>query len=67
MEEPLPAQGFAGTSEPNGKSASTLAKKDYAIGICLLLVVVCLWTSSNFVTQVSLCPVLRPLKVTYMP
>lgn len=28
-------------------------RKDYVIGICLLLVVVFLWTSSNFVTQVS--------------
>ncbi|KDQ63625.1 hypothetical protein JAAARDRAFT_53817 [Jaapia argillacea MUCL 33604] len=37
-----------------GKAVSTevvLNKRDYAIGICLLLVVVFLWTSSNFVTQ----------------
>ncbi|EPQ60703.1 hypothetical protein GLOTRDRAFT_109100 [Gloeophyllum trabeum ATCC 11539] len=67
MEEPLPAQGFAGTSEPNGKSASTLAKKDYAIGICLLLVVVCLWTSSNFVTQdLYVDGYEKPFLVTYL-
>jgi len=30
-----------------------LNKKDYAIGIVLLLSVVVLWTSSNFITQVS--------------
>lgn len=28
-------------------------KRDYAIGIVLLLMVVLLWTTSNFVTQVS--------------
>ena len=27
-------------------------RRDYLIGICLLLVVVFLWTSSNFLTQV---------------
>ena len=31
-----------------------LARRDYAIGICLLLLVVFLWTTSNFVTQVRL-------------
>ncbi|KIK71131.1 hypothetical protein GYMLUDRAFT_33263 [Collybiopsis luxurians FD-317 M1] len=32
-------------------NASHLMKKDYAIGIALLLVVVFLWTASNFITQ----------------
>ena len=31
----------------------TLKRRDYAIGICLLLIVVFLWTSSNFITQAS--------------
>lgn len=31
-----------------------LARRNYAIGICLLLLVVFLWTTSNFVTQVRL-------------
>lgn len=31
-----------------------LNRREYAVGIVLLLVVVFLWTSSNFVTQVSL-------------
>lgn len=37
-----------------GTNSSLLGKKDYAIGISLLLVVVFLWTTSNFVTQVCL-------------
>lgn len=39
-----------------GKShvSHKLARRDYAIGICLLLLVVFLWTTSNFVTQVRL-------------
>jgi hypothetical protein len=39
-----------------GKSlvSQKLARRDYAIGICLLLLVVFLWTTSNFVTQVRL-------------
>lgn len=32
--------------------ATSLDKKDYTIGIGLLLIVVFLWTSSNFLTQV---------------
>lgn len=31
-----------------------LKKRDYAIGIVLLLCVVVLWTASNFITQVCL-------------
>ena len=30
------------------------SRRDYFIGVCLLLVVVLLWTLSNFVTQVSM-------------
>lgn len=43
-----------------GKSQSRTrpeSRTDYAIGICLLLVVVFLWTTSNFVTQVRVAPV----------
>ncbi|THH30062.1 hypothetical protein EUX98_g4129 [Antrodiella citrinella] len=40
---------------PRGKSPlripSLQKNKDYVVGVCLLLVVVFLWTSSNFVTQ----------------
>jgi hypothetical protein len=38
-----------------------LARKDYMIGIGLLLIVVILWTSSNFVTQVRHHSLLNPL------
>jgi hypothetical protein len=38
---------------PVPPSAAALNKRDYAIGILLLLSVVVLWTSSNFITQVS--------------
>ena len=31
-----------------------LSRRDYIVGICLLLLVVFLWTTSNFVTQVRL-------------
>jgi solute carrier family 35, member F5 len=49
--DPPPAQ-----SPMIGKShmLHKLARRDYAIGICLLLLVVFLWTTSNFVTQVRL-------------
>jgi len=45
----LPAQSpvMIGKSHVSQK----LARRDYAIGICLLLLVVFLWTTSNFVTQ----------------
>ncbi|CAL1695359.1 unnamed protein product [Somion occarium] len=44
------------SERPHGKSRSrSLAgrhvRRDYIVGICLLLVVVFLWTSSNFLTQ----------------
>lgn len=43
-----------GPSASPGRALSRLkAKRDYAVGIGLLLVVVILWTASNFVTQVS--------------
>lgn len=42
----------------------TLKKRDYAIGICLLLVVVFLWTSSNFITQASRDPCWTTCSVT---
>jgi solute carrier family 35 protein F5 len=40
-------------SPPISRRKSVSLSKDYAIGIILLLVVVILWTASNFVTQVS--------------
>ncbi|KAG8219904.1 ribosome biogenesis protein SLX9-domain-containing protein [Butyriboletus roseoflavus] len=36
-----------------GRVPQRLITSDYALGTCLLLVVVLLWTSSNFVTQVD--------------
>jgi hypothetical protein len=42
----------ASTLSEKTLSRMSLARKDYLIGIALLLVVVFLWTSSNFVTQV---------------
>ncbi|KAK7694877.1 hypothetical protein QCA50_002065 [Cerrena zonata] len=43
------------SERPRGKSrsisVSRQGKRNYVIGICLLLVVVFLWTSSNFLTQ----------------
>ncbi|KAH9985406.1 hypothetical protein BJV74DRAFT_878665 [Russula compacta] len=40
-------------SSPTGESplSHKISRGDYAVGICLLLVVVFLWTTSNFVTQ----------------
>jgi hypothetical protein len=40
-------------SPPISRRKSVSLSKDYAIGIILLLVVVILWTASNFVTQVK--------------
>ena len=39
--------------EERGSRPPKLTTSNYAIGICLLLVVVLLWTASNFVTQVD--------------
>ncbi len=46
---PVPYPAIGKPHEPH-----KLARRDYAIGICLLLLVVFLWTTSNFVTQVRL-------------
>lgn len=40
-----------GVSQDNSVARARLDKKNYALGLVLLLVVVFLWTSSNFVTQ----------------
>ncbi|KAF8140142.1 hypothetical protein EV363DRAFT_330652 [Boletus edulis] len=46
---------------------SKLTTSDYAIGICLLLVVVFLWTSSNFVTQYMVTGgYKKPFMITYL-
>ncbi|KAJ4001059.1 hypothetical protein F5050DRAFT_1796906 [Lentinula boryana] len=45
---PCVARAVSSLSRTN---SSQLGKKDYAIGISLLLVVVFLWTTSNYVTQ----------------
>lgn len=42
-----------GVLQANSVARARLDKKNYTLGIVLLLVVVFLWTSSNFVTQVS--------------
>ncbi|KZT30506.1 hypothetical protein NEOLEDRAFT_1053087 [Neolentinus lepideus HHB14362 ss-1] len=63
MDESLLPEG----PSPKGGAVSTLAKKDYAIGICLLLVVVFLWTCSNFVTQdLYVDGYEKPFLVTYL-
>lgn len=49
--ESLPAQPSATGKSPISRK---LARRDYAVGVCLLLVVVFLWTASNFVTEVRL-------------
>ena len=53
---PLEMDSLPVQSPVIGKShlSDKLARRDYAIGICLLLLVVFLWTTSNFVTQVRL-------------
>lgn len=37
---------------PASTTGLTRDRRDYLVGICILLVVVFLWTASNFVTQV---------------
>ncbi|KAN0125193.1 hypothetical protein V8E52_001745 [Russula decolorans] len=52
-----------------GKShvSDKLARRDYAIGICLLLLVVFLWTTSNFVTQdIFVGGYGKPFLITYI-
>jgi hypothetical protein len=57
LDPPLEMDSLPVQSPVIGKSQGfyKLARRDYAIGICLLLLVVFLWTTSNFVTQVRLC------------
>ncbi|KAI0778509.1 hypothetical protein BD413DRAFT_465106 [Trametes elegans] len=47
---PRPRSGSRGKSHSRARSHAA-SRKDYFVGILLLLVVVVLWTSSNFVTQ----------------
>jgi hypothetical protein len=47
----LPAQPLA-TGKSVASREPALSRRDYIVGICLLLLVVFLWTTSNFVTQV---------------
>ncbi|KAF9499764.1 hypothetical protein BDN71DRAFT_1441341 [Pleurotus eryngii] len=57
------------SSQPSdgAKSLSTLKKQDYLLGIGLLLVVVFLWTSSNFITQDLLeTGYEKPFIITYL-
>ena len=49
--ESLPTQPSATGKPPTGRK---LARRDYTVGVCLLLLVVVLWTASNFVTEVCL-------------
>lgn len=51
---PLEMDSLSPQSPVIGKShvSHKLARSNYAIGIGLLLVVVFLWTTSNFITQV---------------
>jgi len=61
----LPAQSpvMIGKSHVSQK----LARRDYAIGICLLLLVVFLWTTSNFVTQdIFVGGYEKPFLITYL-
>ena len=56
LDPPLEMDALPAQSPVTGKPHALykLARRDYAIGICLLLLVVILWTTSNFVTQVCL-------------
>lgn len=49
----LPVQPSA-TGKSLASDKPALSRRDYVVGICLLLAVVFLWTTSNFVTQVRL-------------
>ncbi|KAI0673464.1 hypothetical protein C8Q78DRAFT_1185476 [Trametes maxima] len=48
---PLPRASSRGKSHSRLRSHAAASRRDYLVGIFLLLVVVVLWTSSNFVTQ----------------
>lgn len=55
LDPPLEMDTLPIHPSSTGKSPAPnkLAQRDYAVGICLLLSVVFLWTASNFVTQVQ--------------
>ncbi|KAI0652199.1 hypothetical protein C8Q79DRAFT_1005424 [Trametes meyenii] len=48
---PLPRASSRGKSHSRLRPHAAASRRDYLVGILLLLVVVVLWTSSNFVTQ----------------
>jgi hypothetical protein len=66
---PLEMESLPAQSPVIGKPhvSDKLARRDYAIGICLLLLVVFLWTTSNFVTQVRLYIIIGLFKFNYHP
>jgi hypothetical protein len=60
MHSPIQAGGgdptddsFIHTETHESRAESLLTRREYLHGIGLLLIVVFLWTSSNFITQVS--------------
>ena len=59
--EPLPVQPSATGKSPAPRK---LAQRDYAVGVCLLLLVVFLWTASNFVTEVRFDSDLESVRLT---
>jgi hypothetical protein len=56
LDPPLEMDSLPAQPPPTGKlpMSRKLARRDYAVGVCLLLLVVFLWTASNFVTEVRL-------------
>ncbi|KAF4605323.1 hypothetical protein EYR40_004107 [Pleurotus pulmonarius] len=61
------SESLNGQPHDGAKSLSTLKKQDYLLGIGLLLVVVFLWTSSNFITQDLLeTGYEKPFIITYL-
>ncbi|KAG6337321.1 hypothetical protein ID866_1746 [Astraeus odoratus] len=54
-------------SRPRPRNLTNMNTSDYTIGICLLLVVVLLWTTSNFLTQQYMFTAgyQKPFMVTY--
>ncbi|KAI9457732.1 hypothetical protein F5148DRAFT_1221968 [Russula earlei] len=53
LDQPIEMDSLPAEARETGKSLDSQkhARRDYAVGICLLLLVVLLWTTSNFVTQ----------------
>lgn len=50
----MDSQSITGNSRSRSETRRAVAnRRDYLLGIGLLLLVVLLWTSSNFITQVS--------------